>query len=268
MRLSCTAVLVSLVYITSFLGSTRAGILTNGGFELPALATNTATAVWIGDPSLTGWTVGGAPSSVGIGLVNGYPALYSASIGAVEGAQFIYFNGGGGTAGGTVSQMFQTKPGHAYDVSFNVGKTGSAPGFMEITSVVTAGNGSVLGLLAASQTSTGWGPTNGFSFTATTTNSTLTFYDTSSATTNTDVALDNVSVEPVRPPLSIYVSCVDICWPSLTNTFYQVQYRSDLTTNAWTDFGAPVQGNGSAMCYTDNSVRQQPQRFYRVVELP
>lgn len=142
--------LLSLALTTPIGRTSWAATLTNGGFELPALATNTATAVWIGDPSLTGWTVGGAPSSVGIGLVNGYAALYSASIGAVAGAQFIYFNGGGGTAGGTVSQMFHTKPGHAYDVSFNVGKTGTAPGVMEITSVVTAGNGSVLGLLAAS----------------------------------------------------------------------------------------------------------------------
>jgi len=63
----------------------------------------------------------------------------------------------------------------------------------------------------------------------------------------------------------IQVSTVDVCWDSKTNKTYQVQYRSELTTNLWTDLGSPVPGNGSTICVTE-PVEGRAQRFYRVVE--
>ena len=66
----------------------------------------------------------------------------------------------------------------------------------------------------------------------------------------------------VPPPISIRVSHVDICWSSRTNTMYQVQYRSDLTTNIWVDVGAPIVGTGLVDCVTDPIAG--PQKFYRV----
>jgi hypothetical protein len=73
---------------------------------------------------------------------------------------------------------------------------------------------------------------------------------------------------PNQPVMSIRVSQVEVCWTSMTNRFYQVQYRSELTTNIWTDLGSPVAGSGSSNCILDAVVPGQPRRFYQVVLLP
>jgi hypothetical protein len=78
--------------------------------------------------------------------------------------------------------------------------------------------------------------------------------------------LDDVSVERATPHLSIECSVVRVCWESQTNQTYQLQYRSELTTNVWTDLGTPIQGNGGTNC-TVRPVAEPP-RFYRVVRLP
>jgi len=68
------------------------------------------------------------------------------------------------------------------------------------------------------------------------------------------------------PPLvTIQVSQVEVCWSSQSNLTYQVQYRSELTTNLWTSLGNCLQGTGSRICISDPVVVGQPQRFYRVV---
>jgi hypothetical protein len=69
------------------------------------------------------------------------------------------------------------------------------------------------------------------------------------------------------PVASLRVSPLEFCWTSRTNRMYQVQYRSQLT-NIWTSLGPPVQGNGTTNCITDAVIADQPQRFYRVAELP
>jgi len=66
--------------------------------------------------------------------------------------------------------------------------------------------------------------------------------------------------------VSIEVSEVRICWPSMPNKIYQVQFRSDLATNDWFDLGTPVPGTGLTSCLTD-PVLPGRQRFYRVIEL-
>ena len=85
------------------------------------------------------------------------------------------------------------------------------------------------------------------------------------------ILLDNVAFEttyrPV-PDVSIRCSQVEVCWWSITNKRYQVQYQSDLTTGMWMDLGAPILGNGTTNCVTDTIVVGQPGRFYRTVELP
>jgi hypothetical protein len=70
----------------------------------------------------------------------------------------------------------------------------------------------------------------------------------------------------VPPPLSIHPSCVDVCWSSRVGKVYQLQYRSEVTTNVWTNLGSPVSGNGLTNCLTDSI--SGPQRFYRVMMLP
>jgi hypothetical protein len=67
---------------------------------------------------------------------------------------------------------------------------------------------------------------------------------------------------------SIRVSEVEICWPTVSNWNYQVQYQSALTTNAWMNVGGALPGSGSTQCITDKVLPGDAQRFYRVRRLP
>jgi hypothetical protein len=67
-------------------------------------------------------------------------------------------------------------------------------------------------------------------------------------------------------PATIRVSQVEICWNSDTNTGYQVQYRSDLTTNVWAPLVECVRGGISNTCVTDPVLPAMPKRFYRVIQ--
>ena len=66
------------------------------------------------------------------------------------------------------------------------------------------------------------------------------------------------------PAVTIRASQVEVCWNSISNLAYQVQYRSDLTTNVWTSLVDCVRSTGSTSCIFDPVVVGQPQRFYRV----
>ena len=68
--------------------------------------------------------------------------------------------------------------------------------------------------------------------------------------------------------LTIRMSQAELCWPSTSNTLYQVQYRSELTTNIWTSLGETIQGNGFTNCVYDAILPGQPRRFYRFVTPP
>lgn len=65
------------------------------------------------------------------------------------------------------------------------------------------------------------------------------------------------------PAASIRVSEVEVCWPSRPNRLYQVDYRSEFTTNLWRPLFTNIVGTGQTMCVGDRVVF--PQRFYRVV---
>ena len=70
------------------------------------------------------------------------------------------------------------------------------------------------------------------------------------------------------PNVTIRVSQVEVCWDSNADKTYQVQYRSELTTNLWTNLGSPIPGSETNDCILDSISRGQPRRFYRTVELP
>lgn len=78
-------------------------------------------------------------------------------------------------------------------------------------------------------------------------------------------SLDNVSLTTTCPAASIRVSEVEICWPSASNNVYQVEYRSELTTNTWIPLFTNVVAAGEETCVTDAVARGTPHRFYRVV---
>ena len=158
--------------------------------------------VWVnlcqpGSTAITGWTVG---SMVGMGWQNGA----SSGVNPVDGAQHLGFNGGNASPGSSIFQTFATTVGQTYAVSFYVGRAGSGSGTMSLLAEVTSSAGAVLGSLSAvAPGSPGYGPVQTFTFTATTSNSTLNFQDTSSATIAVDLLLDNVSVAPSSPPPSV-----------------------------------------------------------------
>jgi len=70
------------------------------------------------------------------------------------------------------------------------------------------------------------------------------------------------------PALTIRVGEVEICWSSSSNCTYQVQYRSDLAKDSWTNLGDPIRGNGTVICITDKIPQDTPQRSYRIIMLP
>jgi len=65
--------------------------------------------------------------------------------------------------------------------------------------------------------------------------------------------------------VTIRTSEVEVGWNGKSNVTYQVQYRSDLTTNLWTSLVDCIRSTNSTSFIYDPIVVGQPQRFYRVV---
>lgn len=63
--------------------------------------------------------------------------------------------------------------------------------------------------------------------------------------------------------LPIYTA-VEICFPTETDTLYQLQFATNLLSTNWMNFGPPVVGTGLTNC-TFDSTRYDGKRFYRVV---
>jgi hypothetical protein len=72
--------------------------------------------------------------------------------------------------------------------------------------------------------------------------------------------------DPNRPQLDIQVSPFEICWQTATNTWYQLQYCSSLTTNHWLPlFTNWVAGNGTRFCASDAIIVGNSPRFYKLM---
>jgi len=78
------------------------------------------------------------------------------------------------------------------------------------------------------------------------------------------IAIQIGGTDPRLLRVSIRVSQVEVCWPSRIGTNYMVQYRSDLTTNAWAPLVQCIPGNGVTNCIYDAVPVGEPRRFYRV----
>jgi hypothetical protein len=89
----------------------------------------------------------------------------------------------------------------------------------------------------------------------------------SNATTGTFGGPTQVTQFTFEPPavVTIRASQVEVGWNSISNLTYQVQYRSDLTTNLWTSLVDCIRSTNSTSRIFDPVVVGQPQRFYRVV---
>lgn len=90
--------------------------------------------------------------------------------------------------------------------------------------------------------------------------------DTRETAYQSGLDIDNIKVTLVehRPTLSMRTSQVELGWSSETNALYNIQFRSDLTTNAWTTLATNIVGNGTTNYFFDSVPRGEPQRFYRV----
>ncbi|PYJ86071.1 MAG: hypothetical protein DME22_06675 [Verrucomicrobia bacterium] len=230
-------------------------VLTNGSFEI-SVPPSRALSLRPGSTNLPGWSIGVTSS---LDLVRAPVPGWSFT--AAQGQQWVDFNG----MGVTLSQSFPTVAGETYETRFTVGRFQSSLPYRLQVTVLTDSGGVLTNLEAVIPLTTGWAEATAFRFVATTPTSTIRFTDTT-GTGNYDLTLDDVSVERVTPRLSIECSHVRICWDSLTNHTYQLQYRSELTTNAWTDLGTPIAGIGATDCTVQPLV--EPRRFYRIVRLP
>lgn len=82
---------------------------------------------------------------------------------------------------------------------------------------------------------------------------------------NTEFPIPELVVEfTPATSLTIRVSQVELCWGTAANTVYQLEYRSQLTTNAWLPLGGKIHGDGLPFCTNDTVVIGQPQKFYRL----
>lgn len=72
----------------------------------------------------------------------------------------------------------------------------------------------------------------------------------------------------VPPPVAVVrLGCVEVCWQSLSNVQYQVEWRTGFGSTNWYGVGSVVQGTGGEVCVTDTP--HGVNRLYRVaVVLP
>jgi hypothetical protein len=137
-----------------------------------------------------------------------------------------------------------------------------------LSSLTVTANGQVLGTFpedGSALTEFKWLKTK-LNFTASSSLTTIAFNDTSTVGSGTH--LDNVVLQRLPLSTTLRVSEVEICWETVTNKAYQIQYRSTLTSDQWLNLQPPISGNGTALCVKDSVPAEQPQRFYRVMTMP
>ncbi len=83
-----------------------------------------------------------------------------------------------------------------------------------------------------------------------------------------NVFWDSLEMEGLPEHMTVRVSQVEICWNSISNAVYQVEYRSALAPNSWFPLGSTVVGTGTTNCVTDGVPDDGSPRFYRVVRSP
>jgi hypothetical protein len=241
---------------TASAGYCRAGnLVNNGSFETNVVTGSYYDYLDPGSAALPGWSI------EGFVWVMKQPLLSSLPLAVLDGKQVLGF----WSNNSRVSQVINTQPGEAYDVSFALG-TLSATNTGQVVVETLSTNGSTLASFTASTPqNVGWGAATRVRFTAADYVTVVRFRGTNIHNDFQSV-MDAVSVESVTQPVTIGVADVQICWESKSNRVYQLQYRTTLTTNLWTDLGVPISGTGSNICSVQPVT--EPQRFFRVLTLP
>lgn len=73
-----------------------------------------------------------------------------------------------------------------------------------------------------------------------------------------------LSFEPA-PRVSIRPSQVEVCWESIPNATYRVEWSSKPTPGEWQTLVDCIRSSGTSACATDAVVVGEPHKFYRVV---
>jgi hypothetical protein len=251
-----------LVFAAAFaaaIHSTNAQLIINGSFETP----DTPTYMYInaGQNTLAPWVVGSHSVEVGDAVGNGFitgPAF--------EGAQMLDLHG-------RLTQAFATTPGSLYTVTFAYTDNPAEPSVAAPASArvrLFDGLGDRLNQtfthIGALADDFKWTVFNE-QFTALQNTTSLEFTPLTTVRGGLPggIMLDAVQVFEAPPLVTIRTSQVEVCWNSQSNVTYQVQYRSDLTTNLWTPLGDCIRSTNSTSFVYDAVVAGQPQRFYQVV---
>ena len=117
-----------------------------------------------------------------------------------DGNQWIVFNAGNSTPGGSLSQTFGTTAGADYTATLFLARSESYYGNEQLTVTALTSGGAFLARNVFAPTSPRWTAFQ-FNFTALTTNSTLILADSSTDTDDVDLALDNITLfGPAQAP--------------------------------------------------------------------
>jgi hypothetical protein len=223
--------------ILSLLGAMRveAQNFTNGGFEITTItiAVNDYVQLELNSTWLVGWTVGG-PGGGDLAVMDGTTELPP-----YQGSNWVVFGQGDSAAGASISQSFATGPGNTYSVAFAVGQSGS-DGSPSVSEIVSATEGGVISSNRCVPAYGVWTPFS-FNFTAITTNTTLTFLDTSSTSQGVDVALDGVTVTQLTGKPEITISPMSV----ITNAGDSVTFTAGASSTAsvqWYFGSTPITG--------------------------
>lgn len=73
-----------------------------------------------------------------------------------------------------------------------------------------------------------------------------------------------LTFEPA-PVAQIRTSQIEVCWSSVPEATYRVEYRTDASAGAWTVLADCVRATGTTTCILDALPATEPRRFYRVV---
>ncbi len=237
-----------------------ANLVTNGGFEMPALNPSQYASYGQGT-NFAGWTV----------LVNDVDLVDTRYFSSASGVQSLDLNGGNS---GAVYRDLVTSPGVRYRLTFALGANtvrtfGSGP---DVKQMEVLWGETTLGIFQHdiapfNSVNVGWRQ-----FTLSVTGSgtdRLTFRSVSSGTAGP--AIDDVSVVPesettnLVAPLNIRTA-VQITIPTLVGKLYQVQWAAQPATNVWNYLGNPMAGNGKTIHFCE-PIEINPVRLYRVLEL-
>jgi hypothetical protein len=117
---------------TSYATTISGNIVTNGGFELPVVATGSYQAFSVGQHS-SGWRVVGAPGNVAV--ISGAFQQSGLTFLAKAGKQWLDLTGVSNTSTG-VAQTVRTVRGSNYRLTFSVGNVYDPGGVFGVTSTV------------------------------------------------------------------------------------------------------------------------------------